>query len=251
MKALLLILMLFAATTARAETIVLGLSQNQVSITATFDGQDILIFGAVSRDAPAPAEEGALGVIITVEGPDVPVHVYRKARRMGIWINTDEVEIDTAPAFYAVATSAPLEEVLRDVEDLRNSITLPRAIRSVGARVEDSDAFTRALIRIKQGQDLYQSNYGAIDLQEETLFRVSFALPANLPEGDYTARIFLTRDGRPIDRASATIPVQKVGIEQWLYELAHRQSVLYGLLSLALAIAAGWGASAVFAALRR
>ncbi|WP_242494011.1 TIGR02186 family protein [Salipiger sp. IMCC34102] len=244
-------LLLLAAGTARAESIVLGLSQNQVSITATFDGQDILIFGAVSREAPAPAEEGELGVIVTVEGPDLPVTVYRKARRMGIWVNVDEVEVDTAPAFYAVATSAPLREVLRDVEDLRNSITLPRAIRSVGARVEDSTAFTEALIRIKERQDLYQSRIGAVDLQEETLFRVSFELPANLPEGDYTARIFLTRDGRPIDEASAKIPVQKVGIEQWLYEMSQTQSVFYGLLSLALAIAAGWGASAAFAVFRR
>ena len=48
-----------------------------------------------------------------------------------------------------------------------------------------------------------------------------------------------------------TIPVKKVGLERWLYNLAHQQAVLYGLMSLAIAIAAGWLASAAFGLLRR
>ena len=244
-------LLLLVALPAQAERIVLGLGQDQVSITATFDGEDILVFGAVSRDAPPPDDAGPLGVIVTVEGPDLPVTVYRKARRLGIWVNTDEVEIDTAPSFYAVATNAPLAQILRDTEDLRARISTARAIRAVGAGVPDASAFVDALVRIKERQQLYQSDIGAVDVEEETLFRVTFDLPANLTEGDYRARIFLTRGGRPVDSTSALIPVQKVGIERWLYRLAQDQAALYGLLSLAIAIAAGWGASALFAAFRR
>jgi len=47
-----------------------------------------------------------------------------------------------------------------------------------------------------------------------------------------------------------TIDVRKVGLERFLFNLAHQQPVLYGLMSLAIAIAAGWGASAAFRALR-
>ncbi len=101
--------LIFFATQAHSETIVLGLSQDSVSITATFDGSDILIFGAVSRTAPEPLDKGKLGVIIAVSGPDQTVSVFRKQRRMGIWVNTDEVIVDRAPSFYAVATSGPIE----------------------------------------------------------------------------------------------------------------------------------------------
>jgi len=41
-----------AAVPLRAEEVVLGLSKDQVAITATFEGSDILIFGAVKREAP-------------------------------------------------------------------------------------------------------------------------------------------------------------------------------------------------------
>ncbi len=46
------------------------------------------------------------------------------------------------------------------------------------------------------------------------------------------------------------IGVRKVGLERWIYTLAHEQPLIYGLLSLAIAIAAGWSASAVFRYIR-
>ncbi len=246
----LIALLLLLALPAKAEEIVLGLSRDAVAITVTFQGSDIIVFGAVSRDAPAP-QDSQLGVIVTIAGPDEPVMVRRKARRMGIWINTDAVDVSAAPSFYAVATTAPISEVLRDVEDLRNRITIPRAIRAVGATVPDSAAFTDALIRIKTDQNLYQMLEGAVQLDQDTLFRTAISLPATLTEGDYTAHIYLTRNGVVIDDYVTTIPVAKVGLERWLYNLAHQQAFLYGLMSLAIAAGAGWLASAVFGMIRR
>jgi len=177
--------------------------------------------------------------------------VRRKDRRFGIWVNTDDVKVDAAPTFYAVATSGPLDEILSATEDLRRKITLRSAIRSVGTNVMDSRNFTNALIRIRSEQQLYQVLEGAVDFEEDTLFRTSVRLPANLVEGDYEARIFLTRDGKIVDEYVTEIPVKKVGLERWLYNLARNNAVLYGLMSLAIAIAAGWSASAVFSLLRR
>lgn len=246
----LLVLFLTLASPLKAEEIVLGLSRDAVSITATFEGSDILVFGAVKREEPI-ADDSLLGVIVTVMGPIQPVMVRRKERRLGIWVNTDAVEVDAAPSFYAVATSGPMSEVLRDIEDLRHRITIPRVIRSVGAEVGDSAAFTQALIRIRAGDELYQVLEGQVDLEQETLFRTAITLPSNLIEGEYEAHIFLTRDGRVIDEFITTIPVQKVGLERWLFNLAHENAFLYGLLSLTMATLAGWGASAVFNLLRR
>lgn len=251
MRRLLALLTLLAlpALPSQAEQIVLGLSQDEVAISATFDGSDILVFGAIKREAAAP--DGDLGVIVTVQGPDTPLTVRRKERRFGIWVNTSSVEVDAAPSFYAVASNAPLAEVLRATEDLRHRVTLPRVVRNVGANVMDSQAFARALIRIRAGDGLYKVLEGQVDLDQDTLFRTDIALPANLTEGAYATRIFLTRDGTIVDRYETQIDVRKVGLERWLYNLAHDQSLVYGIMSLAIAIAAGWAASAAFGLLRR
>lgn len=246
----LIALFLVLAMPAKAEEIVLGLSRDEVAITATFQGSEILIFGAIKRDGTEPAD-GDLGVIVTVAGPDEPVTVRKKGRRFGIWVNTDSVEVDVAPTFYAVATNRPLTEILTFTEDLNTRISTQRAIRSVGATIENAESFTRALIRIRAGQGLYQTLPTGVSVAEETLFRTLIPLPANLTEGDYKAEIYLTRGGEIVDFYMTTIPVKKVGLERWLYNLAHENAFLYGLMSLAIAIGAGWGASAIFTLLRR
>jgi uncharacterized protein (TIGR02186 family) len=245
------LLVVLCVLPARAEEVVAGLSQNRVAITASFEGSEILIFGAVKRAAPPPVAP-PLEVVITVAGPSLPVTVRRKERRYGIWMNADAVEVDAAPSFYAVATSGPIGDVLSAVEDLRHKVSIPRAIRSVGApmTVTDAEAFTEALIRIREREDLYQVKENTVTVSEETLFRTSVALPANLTEGDYTTRIFLTRGGAVVDAYETRINVRKVGIERWIYTLAHERPLIYGLLSLAIAIAAGWMASAFFRYLR-
>jgi len=248
---LLIALCLFFAGPASAEEIVLGLSQDQVAITANFTGSDILIFGAIKRDEPEPTDQGPLGVIITVSGPQVPLNVWRKDRRVGIWVNAEHIKVDSAPSYYAVASSAPMSDVLKDVEDLRYSVSIPRAIRAVGVGIAGGEAFVEALVRIREDDGLYQVLEGAIDLEQDTLFRTSISMPSKLIEGDYEARIFLTRNGLVIDQYDTIIPVHKVGLERWLYQLAHNKPFLYGLMSLLIAIGSGWIASVAFTALRR
>jgi len=243
----LIALFLALAGPVHAEKVVAGLSQNRVSITANFDGSEILIFGAVKRETPPP-QAGSLNVIIAIAGPSQAITVRRKAKRFGIWINVDAVAVQSAPSFYSIATTAPFADVVSEEEDLRYKISIPRAIRSAGNAdtVSDSENFTQALIRIRSNSGLYQMNPQTVTLDQDTLFQTSVALPSNLTEGSYTARIFLTRNKQVIDVFETNIDVSKVGIERWLFNLAHERPLIYGLLSLFIAIAAGWGASAVF-----
>lgn len=235
-----------------AESIVLGLNQTQVQITTNFDGSELVIYGAVKREAPIPG--GApLEVVVTVAGPSTQVTVRRKEKKFGIWLNTDAVVIDRAPSFYAVVASGPLTDVLSQVDDLRYKISIPRAIRSVGApmQIVDAAAFTDALIRIRSKADQFQLVEDAVGVDQQTLFNASVQLPAALVEGEYDTRIFLTRGGTVVATYETMIDVRKVGMERWLYNLSRENAFVYGLLSLAIAIFAGWGASAAFGILRR
>ncbi len=239
------------ALPAMAEEVVLGLSKDKVAITTNFDGSEILVFGAIKREAPI--SETPLDVVVTISGPSEPITVRRKERRFGIWVNVESVEVDAAPSYYTVATTGLLSEVLSNVEDLRHRVSIPQAIRSVGApsTVADAQSFTDAVIRIRKDSGAYSVQEGAVNLDEQTLFRTSIALPANLTAGEYLTRILLTREGRVVSEFETVIDVRKVGLERWLYSLSRQQPFWYGIMSLAIAIAAGWGASAAFQFLRR
>jgi uncharacterized protein (TIGR02186 family) len=230
-----------------SETLVAGLSQSRVSITTDFIGSEILIYGAVKRESPIPRGD-PLEVIITVEGPPAEMIVRRKDRVFGIWINNAEVRVDSAPSFYAIATTATLDGILSDTEDLRHRISAPRAIRAVGTSAEADDApeFVEAVLRLRQKTGSYIRDEGGVRLTEDTLIRADVALPANLIEGDYRVRIFLTRGGKVVDVLERGITVRKAGLERFFYRMAKDQPLLYGILALVVAGGAGWAASAAF-----
>ena len=54
MMRLVCLLLLLSLPAQAEEEIILGLSQNEIDITATFTGSEILLFGAIRRDAPVP-----------------------------------------------------------------------------------------------------------------------------------------------------------------------------------------------------
>ena len=128
---LLWVVLMLTAVPGRAEQIVSGLSQSQVAITASFDGTAILIYGAAMRDAPPPSWP-LLQVIITVEGPVVPIIVRQKARVAGIWINQGAMAIRNAPSFYAVMSTGVLADILLPEEDREYRVSIPMEIGAVG-----------------------------------------------------------------------------------------------------------------------
>ena len=244
--------LLLPVSVAADESVVLGLSQNRVAITANFDGSEILVFGAVKREEAIP-DGDPLEVVVAVSGPLEPITVRKKDKRFGIWVNTDSVTIDGAPSFYAVATSGPLRDVLTSAEDKSHKVSIQNAIKSIDAKAHHSNAeqFATAIARIRTDNGLYTVQEGQVEVSEQTLFRTSIAMPANLTEGDYATRVFLTRGGEVISEFETQIDVRKVGLERWLFNLSRQQPLIYGLLSLAIAIIAGWGASAFFRLVRQ
>lgn len=244
---LVLALALLLVPGARAEEVVAGLSQTTVEITTGFSGSAIFLYGAIKREAPPPSD-AQLDVVVAVEGPSSPIIVRKKDRQFGIWVNGPGVQVDAAPVFYAVASTRALHESISYTADLRYQVGLDHAVKLIGdsqAEAYPAD-YREALIRLRKADGTYFEAPGGVTMAEDTLFQTRIELPPKLVEGDYRARVFLMRDREVIDVFEKTIAVRKVGLERWIYTMAQEQSLLYGLLSIAVALAAGWLASTFF-----
>lgn len=246
-----LILCLLLAAPVRAEQIVSGLSESRVSINASFDGTAILIYGAAMRDAPPPSWP-LLQVIVTVEGPVVPIVVRHKERVAGIWINQGAMAIEGAPSFYSVMSTGPLADILSTEEDRLHRVSIPMEIGTVRmkAGAGATSDYLAAFARIKQASGTYLLAPDSVLLLQQSLFRTEVTLPANLVEGEYRVRIFLTRGGKVVDLQESQIEVSKAGVERLLFRMAQDQPLLYGLVALLIAAVAGWGASELFRRMR-
>ena len=107
------------------------------------------------------------------------------------------------------------------------------------------EAFREALIRNKQRRGLYRTNVGKVLFIDNRLFRTSIHFPANVPVGTYVVDIYLAQGGRVISNKTTLLEVRKFGFEARVFDLAHRHSLIYGLLAILIAVVAGWFAGVV------
>jgi len=71
-----------------------ALTETGVQITRDFNGARIVLYGAVFDPLDQPHD-----VVVVVRGPEQPVHIVRKVRVFGLWLNTPPVEFRGAPGY--------------------------------------------------------------------------------------------------------------------------------------------------------
>lgn len=224
---------------ARAADLVADLSDHLVAITTGFAGTEVLLYGAVGE----PGD-----IVVVVRGPERRTTLRRKSQVAGIWMNTSSMAFERVPVYYAVASSSPLSEIAAPgelsrlqigVENLRPA---PLSIASANIVAE----WRAALIRNKQRDGLYVSRVGSVSFLADTLFRTKIHFPANVPTGIYLAEVYLLRNGLVVGAQTTPLNIRKAGTEADLYDFAHEQSGLYGLVAVFLALMAGWLAHLAF-----
>jgi uncharacterized protein (TIGR02186 family) len=251
-----LLVLISCSFAARADQLVTDLSQHQISIRSNFTGTEILIFGAIEADDPDDLTRER-DIVVVVSGPDNEVTVRRKDRVAGIWINYDAVTFERVPAFYAITSTRPLSRIVsmdtRAIEGLGlEHISLGGATGSgpTGILTElsgtDRATFASALLRTKERSGLYRTEPNGVAFLGRSLFRATIDIPANVPNGLYTAKVYLISDGVVSDAASAPLYVVKSGIERAIYGFAHEQPLLYGIFAVVFATFAGWAAALIF-----
>lgn len=225
----------------RAQNLVSDLSNHLVAITSDFTGAKVLLFGSIAAEGD---------IVVTVAGPRVPAVVRRKERVAGIWVNTDTIEFQNTPAFFAVASTRPIEEIATpDVQARQEMGVAHLAIKAVadeGFSPDEIIAFRQGLIRNKIKQGLYKPEVEPIQVLSDRLFRTMIDLPSNPLTGTYTVSVYLVQNGTVVEAQTNPLIVSKTGIWADIFLFAHTNSAAYGILAILVAIAAGWLAATVF-----
>src|SRR5262249_53770188 len=109
-----------------------------------------------------------------------------------------------------------------------------------------TQAMLRALIAIKERENLYRPVPGKVTFLGGQLFRADFHFPANVPTGTYLVEVLLVRGGKVASAQTTPLVVSKIGVGADIFEFAHRPAAAYGLLAICTALLAGWLAHLVF-----
>lgn len=238
------LLPLVLLTAGAKPVLVPDVSQRSVRIVYSFTGADLLLFGAIVRpDGGAPSSE-PVDIVVVVKGPTESVLVREKQRVAGIWVNADRLRYRSAPSFYAIASSRPIEQLVdprtRAIYELGlDSLQLSPAS---SAPADQQARFQQGLVELKRRAGLYYADDHAVEITAGVLYRARLTIPARVPVGRFTAETFLIQNGRVLAAAVKPIDIQKAGFERFVARAADKSSVLYGLTAVALSVALGWAA---------
>jgi uncharacterized protein (TIGR02186 family) len=233
-----------------ADDLPAGVAEDQITVSSTYGGSYITVFGL------NPDRRGRGDIVVVLRGPTESATVMRKRRVFGLWINGDPVRFSEAPAFFAVLSNRPLREIASPQSIWRYQLD-PAASAQLASAVPaggDPAAYRGALVRLRREQGLYQwysrppqeGVRGGLTAYRGGLFRAVVRLPANAPIAQYHADTYLFRDGRLISRQRIPISISRIGFERTIHDTATNVSWLYVVVSVLLALLAGWGSAVLF-----
>jgi len=237
-------LLLAGARADAARPVVADLSNHLVAITTGFSGTHVLVFGAT--------DERRGDIVMVVRGPQETHVVREKTRLAGVWMNRTEAYFPQAPAFYAVAATAPLDTIVPSEVRKRHQIGVEALNLTATAEggqplaVEEGRRFRDALIRLKRKAGLYPTGLGTVSTLENRLFRAELDLPATVPVGSYTVEVFFIQGGAVIGAEITPLFVSKTGFSAEVFDFAMYRPVQYALAAIAFAALSGWGIALVF-----
>lgn len=224
--------------------------------------------GTVVRvEGTAPA---GFRLALVCAGPEGRVELKRKGKVWKLlWMNVGSVTFERVPSLYLA--SAEVGGAGPDGLSLPAELRLGLGYRGVEAQVlpAEADEGTRSLfrefIRLKERERLFALTELRREIPSDEAatpggavlvglgrpvrpVRVSaeFALPASAPPGAYQIRMIGVRDGQGEILAAAGLTVTRVGLARLVASMAQSHGLVYGLLCVAAALAAGFLSGILF-----
>lgn len=248
MRGLLALLCLLLLGGARDPILVPEVSQHEVQVRQGFRGTELLLFGAILTPDGTRAGQD-YDIVVVLKGPTRSIVLREKQRIAGIWVNAESTEFRSAPTFFAVASSRPINRIVDDKTAAIYELGLPwLQLSPIGAyNPKEQARFSAGLVDLMQREQLYKDDPKGVLVSEQVLYQARIKLPSSVQTGTYTAETFAITKGRVVASAIARVEVKKLGFERAVAQFAEYNGFFYGLLAVAMSVAMGVLAGRLFA----
>ena len=248
LASLLALFALVTLTGARDPILVPEVSQHEVNLQQGFTGTELLLFGAVLTPEGSRAAQD-YDIVVVLKGPTRSIVLREKQQIAGIWINAASTEFRSAPAYYAIASTKPISEIVDDKTAAIYELGLKwLQLSPIGAiNPEEQARFSAGLVDFNRSNGLYREEEGGVKVSEQVLYQARIDLPSSVLTGTYTAETFAISKGRVVASASSKVEVRKQGVELAIARFSDDYGFAYGLLAVIVSVGMGWLAGRLFA----
>ncbi|MGE5172207.1 MAG: TIGR02186 family protein [Betaproteobacteria bacterium] len=245
---LMLLFSLFQLVSARPASAMLTAKANHdhISIDFFYHGSSVSIKG-----------EADPGVDLVIKMADHEGHhVMKKKGKVGglLWMNVGMLNFEHSPNFYAVHSTRKLDDILSPDEMEKYTLGYPALEKHVDvtpvANEEEKAKWFNEFVRYKEDSNVYATSSGKIQTATKEDGRQEYYILTDWPyqaaPGDYLITVYAVKNNKVVEQAETKVNVAQVGMVKTLATMAKNKAAFYGILSVGIALAAGFGVGMVF-----
>ena len=233
--ALLLLLVCLQVPVFASVSDTLKVTPSAINIGACFNGIDLTVQGTIPKEADA---------VVRFKSGEQDVALKEKGKAMGVlWMNMGTITFHHCPDIFMVATP----QFLNQDSDLWKNLNL--GIASLEKQVEmtpapgDKTTLFKEFVKLKSKHGAYASGFGKVTYQAASgdvkPFCAQISIPSGLKPGSYQVQVFTIKNGAVASKTETTVEIKETGFPRFLSSLAFGKPLLYGIVSVIIALAAG------------
>ena len=226
----------------------LKLSKSSINISTFYNGTTLKAEGTIPAD---------VNVLLEVRGPKKNVALKVKGKVAGLlWMNKTDVELENVPAVFMVYTPDKVEKDLFLTElgigsdNLMKDLSILHAgyqklVRDIVIKPESADKMFvfSEYVKLMEKAGVYAVNNGTVQYgpvkDGNKTFSVVLSIPPKMNAGEYEVTAIAVKDGHALGRATEPLTLQLSGFPKLIAKLAFEHSLLFGIMAVVIAVAAG------------
>ena len=118
------------------------------------------------------------------------------------------------------------------------------------ANEEEKAKWFGEFVKFQEDSRVYTISSGKIETKTTDTGRQEYYVLTDWPyqaaPGDYVVAVYAVKDGKVVEQAEAKVNVEQVGVVKTLATMAKNSAAFYGILSVGIALGAGFGVGLVF-----
>ena len=231
-----------------------GESAAQLTAKANHDHIQIDFFYHGSTVGVSGISDPGVDLVIKLTSAEGRQLLKKKGKVAGLlWMNVGELELEHVPGVYFLHSSKNIEDILSRDEMDKYSIGY-QALEShtemtPAVSEEEKTKWFNEFIKFKESSNLYAVSSGKISLREKNGGQDYYILtkwPHQAPPGKYLVTVYAIKDKKVIETATADVLVEQTGMVKTLADMAKNKGALYGIISIAAALGAGFSVGMIF-----
>jgi uncharacterized protein (TIGR02186 family) len=232
-----------------------GTAQAMLTAKANHDHITVDFFYHGSTVSVKGESDPGVDLIIKMTAPEQHQTLKQKGKVGGLlWMNVGTLKFEHVPNFYAVYSTKKPEDILSREELEKYTIGYTALEKHIEvtpvANEEEKAKWFGEFVKFQEDSRVYTISSGKIETKTTDTGRQEYYVLTDWPyqaaPGDYLVAVYAVKDGKVVEQAEAKVNVEQVGVVKTLATMAKNSAAFYGILSIGIALGAGFGVGLVF-----